>query len=77
MGKRLNAGGYVHAQIAIAPDGSVRDAKIVEEFAGTPVGNCVLDEIKRQKFPASRNGAQPTRQFPLRLVDGEHETVEP
>jgi eukaryotic-like serine/threonine-protein kinase len=77
-GRRLNASGRVHVVLNIAPDGSVRDAKVGSVYSGTPVGDCVLGEVKRQRFPASKEGmSNVDRSFALRLGRSEHDTVEP
>ena len=65
-GSRHGATGIIKVKWKILPGGGVTDAQITDStFVGTPVGNCVTNEVKSWKFPASR-GSTPVK-FPMKL----------
>lgn len=51
-GAEHSAAGQVMVSLTIASSGKVSAAKATGEFAGTPVGNCVVAAVKGASFPA-------------------------
>jgi hypothetical protein len=54
-GHKNNVGGVIKMSFKIEPSGKTREVAVADsKFAGTPVGTCVANEIKKWRFPASQ-----------------------
>jgi outer membrane biosynthesis protein TonB len=62
--------GKLHVRLALASDGRVERAEVVQalsapQLVGGKLESCVLDSLKKEKFPAPRSGSDVTLEVPL------------
>jgi len=58
--------GSVTVHLIVAPNGSVSSAQATGRFAGTPEGACIVNAVRRARFPAFTSSSMPI-DFPFSL----------
>ena len=57
--QRMQKAGTVGVSVIILPTGGLKSVQVSGMFAGTPVGDCVADAVRRVRFPPFAGSAMP------------------
>ncbi len=67
-GRRHSASGVIKMAWKIQARGNTTNVSVLDsKFAGTPAGNCVVSEIKRWRFPATRASSPVPVTMPMKI----------